>query len=473
MPQISTREFDELPLRAHEFLAGVPLQDAWVVDLPRTRSGITLDEFLRAAKGRRRTESPTARALLAIRLFLGRVFGWDREPAAFARETFATRLTATDLSMSLVPAGIHDGIFRVVYRFENEQLLELMNSTVHGAMLSALFETSTAYRFYLGVYVRNVSRFTSIYMALIDPFRKLAVYPSLLRSVCAAWARFAVEAETSGDYRNGPPEVGSTTGATPRPPLIHAKSSPNPHSPSPQDGEHHPEASPTPHGVKSLAGRTILGFTQLVVFLGAALFVPAWTLNFWQGWLYLSIFAAASALITAYLWKYDRTLLESRVKAGPRAEKEKSQKLIQLFASLAFIGTLVLPSLDCRYHWSHVTSVFVIVGDAVVAFGFLAVFIVYRENTFTSATIEVAPNQQVISTGPYAVVRHPMYAGALVMLFGTPLALGSLWGLVMFIPMTLVIAWRLLDEERYLRKSLPGYTIYCEKIRFRLVPYVW
>src|ERR1700733_9055500 len=224
MPQISTREFEELPLRAHEFLAGVPLQDAWVVDLPRTRSGITLGEFLRAAKGRRRTESLTARALIAIRLFLGRVFGWDREPTAFTRETFATRLTVTDLSMSLVPAGTNDGIFRAVYRFENEQLLELMNSTVHGAMLSALFETSKAYRFYLGVYVRKTSRFTSIYMTLIDPFRKLVVYPSLLRSVCAAWAKFGVEAETSGGYRNGPPEVGSATGATPRPPLIHTKS---------------------------------------------------------------------------------------------------------------------------------------------------------------------------------------------------------------------------------------------------------
>ena len=161
------------------------------------------------------------------------------------------------------------------------------------------------------------------------------------------------------------------------------------------------------------------------------------------------------------------------MKAGPRAEKEAGQKLIQLLASLAFIGTLVLPSLDLRYHWSHVSSVFVVAGDAVVAFGFLADFIVYRENTFTSATIEVTPNQRVISTGPYAVIRHPMYAGALVMLFGTPLALGSWRGLVMFIPMTLVIAWRLLDEEQFLRKNLPGYTEYCERIRFRLIPHVW
>jgi protein-S-isoprenylcysteine O-methyltransferase Ste14 len=225
--------------------------------------------------------------------------------------------------------------------------------------------------------------------------------------------------------------------------------------------------------VKSLATRTVLGVTQLIVLLGAALFIPAWTLNFWQAWVYLSIFTAASALITAYLWKYDRKLLESRVKAGPRAEKEMSQKLIQLLASLAFIGTLVLPSFDRRYLWSHVPLVFVIVGGALVTFGFLAVFIVYKENTFTSATIEVAPDQRVISTGPYAVVRHPMYAGALVMLFATPLALGSWWGLVMFIPMTLIIVLRLLDEERFLQRSLPGYTEYCERVRFRLVPYFW
>lgn len=150
-----------------------------------------------------------------------------------------------------------------------------------------------------------------------------------------------------------------------------------------------------------------------------------------------------------------------------------SQKLIQLFASLAFIGTLVLPSFDRRYLWSQVPLIFVIVSGALVIFGFLAVFIVYKENTFTSATIEVAPHQRVISTGPYAVVRHPMYAGALVILFATPLALGSWWGLVMFIPMILVIVLRLLEEERFLQRSLPGYTEYCERVTFRLVPYIW
>lgn len=187
MPQISTQEFERLPLRVHDFLAGVPLHDVWAVDLPRMRSGITLDEFLRAAGAGPFVPSPVVRALLNIRFAVGRLFGWDREPDATVRETFATRLTAADLSKSLAPAGAREGPFRIVYRFENEQLLELMNRTAHAAALSALVEAANAYRFYFGVYVRKVSRLTSVYMALIDPFRKLIVYPSLLRSVRSTW----------------------------------------------------------------------------------------------------------------------------------------------------------------------------------------------------------------------------------------------------------------------------------------------
>jgi hypothetical protein len=186
MPQISTQEFERLPLRVHDFLAGVPLHDVWAVDLPRTRSGITLDEFLRPTNSCPCTPSPLVRALLNIRLFVGGLLGWDRERAD-ARESFATRMTITDCSRSLAPAGTREGLFRVVYRFENEQLLELTNRTAHAAALSALVETGNAYRFYFGVYVRSVSRFTPIYMALIDPVRKLVVYPSLLRAVLAKW----------------------------------------------------------------------------------------------------------------------------------------------------------------------------------------------------------------------------------------------------------------------------------------------
>jgi hypothetical protein len=199
MPRVPTQEFERLPLRVHSFLAGVPLHDVWSVDLPRWRAGVTLDEFLRTANNCKLdacgcskssslfTPSRLVRTLLDIRFFVGRFFDWDREPATTAWETFATRLTDTDRSRSLAAAGTRDGFFRVVYRFENEQLVELINRTAHAAALSGLFETATAYRFYLAVYVRNVSRFTPFYMALIDPFRKLIVYPSLLHSIHARW----------------------------------------------------------------------------------------------------------------------------------------------------------------------------------------------------------------------------------------------------------------------------------------------
>jgi len=187
MPRVSTQDFEQLPLRVHTFLAGVPLHDVWSVDLPRWRAGVTLDEFLRTGSNCLCTPSPLVRILLDIRLFVGRFFGWDHEPAATACKTFATRLTDTDRSRSLVAAGTSDGFFRVVYRFKNEQLVELINRTVHAAALSTLVETADGYRFYLAVYVRSVSRFTPLYMTLVDPFRKLIVYPSLLRGVRARW----------------------------------------------------------------------------------------------------------------------------------------------------------------------------------------------------------------------------------------------------------------------------------------------
>ena len=176
-----------MPLRVHDVLGGVPLHDVWAVDLPRIRSGVTLDEFLRAAGERPFRPSLAVRALLNLRFLVGRVLGWDRKPNG--SDTFATRLTTADISRSLVPTGTPAGPFRVVYRFENEQLLEVINRTAHAAALSALAETPRGYRFYFGVYVRRVGRLTPVYMALIDPFRKLIVYPSLLRSVRTTWNR--------------------------------------------------------------------------------------------------------------------------------------------------------------------------------------------------------------------------------------------------------------------------------------------
>lgn len=187
--RISQREFERLPLRVHEFLAGIPLHDAWVVELPRTRAGITLEEFLNFVDDCAFTPSPVVRQLLRLRFFIGRFFGWDRERTAGVRKTFATRLTPDDRARSLVPAGTQRGPFRVVYRFENEEVSEIVNATAHAAAVSALVESAAGYRYYLAVYVERVSRLTALYMALIDPFRRFLVYPSLLRSVRASFDR--------------------------------------------------------------------------------------------------------------------------------------------------------------------------------------------------------------------------------------------------------------------------------------------
>lgn len=181
-------------MRVHQILAGVPLHDVWCIELPHWRAGLTLDDFRRATGDRLFTPSGTTRVLLGIRFFVGRIFGWDREPVAAASEAFATRLTPADRSRSLTAAGEQIGIFSVVYRFENEELLEIINRTAHGAALAALFETESVYRFYFAVYVRSVSWFTPIYMALIAPVRKLIVYPVLLSSVRAKWDRAFAEA---------------------------------------------------------------------------------------------------------------------------------------------------------------------------------------------------------------------------------------------------------------------------------------
>lgn len=186
MPRISTQEFEGLPLRAHDFLAGVPLHDVWAVDLPKVRPRITLHEFLNSPSEPFRCP-PAVQALVNVRLALGRVFRWDRRPPAQNLKTFTSRLTIADRARTLASPGETKGIFHVVYRFENEQLLEIMNGTAHAGALSALVETDDSYRFYFGVYVAPVSRFTGVYMALIDPFRSLIVYPSLLRSVQARW----------------------------------------------------------------------------------------------------------------------------------------------------------------------------------------------------------------------------------------------------------------------------------------------
>ncbi len=209
------------------------------------------------------------------------------------------------------------------------------------------------------------------------------------------------------------------------------------------------------------------------IVLALLLFVPAGTIEYWQAWVYLVVFFASSVAVTIYLMNKDPALLMRRMKAGPTAEREKTQKIIMFFAMVSFVTIFLVSALDYRFMWSPVPLAVVIGGDIVVALGFFITFLVVKENTFASATIEITKDQSVISTGPYAIVRHPMYSGGLLIVLGTPLALGSLWGFLTFIPTSIWIVWRLLDEEKFLAKNLAGYDEYRAKIRYRLVPHVW
>jgi protein-S-isoprenylcysteine O-methyltransferase Ste14 len=213
-------------------------------------------------------------------------------------------------------------------------------------------------------------------------------------------------------------------------------------------------------------------FTLLVVTAGV-IFISAWTLEYWQAWVFLIAFFGPAFAITIYLMKADPKLLERRISAGPLNEKETSQKIIQSLAQAAFLLVIIFPVIDHRFGWSVIPPYMNIVGDVLIVIGFYIVFLVFKENTYASALVEVTTEQKVIATGPYAWVRHPMYIGALILLLGTPLALGSLWGILTIVPITAVIIWRLLDEERFLSKSLPGYVEYEQKVRYRLVPFLW
>lgn len=215
------------------------------------------------------------------------------------------------------------------------------------------------------------------------------------------------------------------------------------------------------------------GLAQFLVALALCLLLPAWSLRYWEAWVYVVVFGGCCVAITLYLQHHDLALLQRRLDAGPAAEREARQRHIQLLASVAFLALFVLSALDHRFRWTRVPLAAVIAGEVLVMLGFLIIFVTFRENSYASGNITTVEGQRVVSSGPYALVRHPMYAGALVMLFGTPFALGSLWGLGAVVALAFVIVWRLVDEERVLARDLPGYVEYRERVRYRFVPLVW
>jgi len=223
----------------------------------------------------------------------------------------------------------------------------------------------------------------------------------------------------------------------------------------------------------SLQRQTIVQGVFGLLFFIVLIFWPAGTFDYWQGWLFLGIFAASTVGFTVYLAIYDRPLLERRLKAGPQHERERSQKIIVSLILLAFFSLIVLSVLDYRFARSRVAPWVSILGDVVIVLSFLFIFWVIQVNSFAASNIRVEKDQKVIDTGPYAYVRHPMYAGAIWLFVGMPLALGSWWSLGLIVPFTPVLLWRLVDEEKILQRDLPGYTQYMRKVRFRLVPFVW
>jgi protein-S-isoprenylcysteine O-methyltransferase Ste14 len=206
------------------------------------------------------------------------------------------------------------------------------------------------------------------------------------------------------------------------------------------------------------------------IFVYLLFFLPAGSFRYWEAWVFSVVFFIPMFLTMTYLAKKDPALLERRFKLK---EKDKGQKVIVGLFRLPFLIGFLIPGFDYRFHWSEVSLYWVLIANILVFLGYLFVFSVFRENSYASRIVEVEEEQKVISTGPYAIVRHPMYTGMITLFLSMPVALGSWWALIVFGFLPVILVFRILSEERILRKDLKGYTEYCEKTRFRLIPFIW
>ena len=224
--------------------------------------------------------------------------------------------------------------------------------------------------------------------------------------------------------------------------------------------------------MKSLIIPAIRNFLLGVIALGVVLFLPAGTLNYWQAWVFIILFMVLVTIQGIYLSIKDPELLERRKQIAPAAESTR-QKIFIIVGLLGDFCLIVFSALDHRFGWSQMSPFVSLIGEGLVALSFLVYYFVFRENSFAASSIQTFEGQKVISTGLYARVRHPKYVGDLLLVIGIPLALGSWWGLAFLILVIPALAWRILDEEKLLKKDLPGYTDYMQKVRYRLVPYLW
>jgi protein-S-isoprenylcysteine O-methyltransferase Ste14 len=220
----------------------------------------------------------------------------------------------------------------------------------------------------------------------------------------------------------------------------------------------------------SLRSRLILRAAGGLLMAGALLFVPAGTLRFWQAWAFLAVTFGCLIPAFVYLYWHDRQLLERRLRSKEKLVEQR--RAIQWLQPVFFL-VLLLPGLDRRLGWSHVPAWLSLLCDGFVLGGLLTTLWVLRVNSFASRLIEVEAGQRVISSGPYALVRHPMYSGSVMAFLAMPLALGSYAVWPAFALLVPFYVYRLLHEEKFLSQELPGYREYCLRTRYRLVPYVW
>ncbi|MCV7196042.1 methyltransferase family protein [Mycobacterium angelicum] len=224
--------------------------------------------------------------------------------------------------------------------------------------------------------------------------------------------------------------------------------------------------------MKTAVRALVSGLCGLVA-VGFVLFYPAGTFHYWQAWVFIAVFAVATIVPSIYLARTNPDALRRRMHAGPRAETRTVQRFIITGAFLSIFGMMVVSALDHRFGWSSVPTAVAVLGDALVVFGLGMAMLVIVQNSYAAATITVEAGQQVVSTGLYGFVRHPMYFGNVFLMLGIPLALGSYWALVIFPPALLVLVFRILDEEQALTQELDGYRDYTRRVRYRLLPYVW
>lgn len=222
-----------------------------------------------------------------------------------------------------------------------------------------------------------------------------------------------------------------------------------------------------------IALQTLVSALLGVLFFMVLLFAPAGTLGYWQAWVFIAVFVVVTTVPSVYLAVKRPEVLQRRMRAGPMAESRPVQKFASAGAFVAFVAMSVLSAFDHRFAWSTVPPAVSVVGNVLVAVGLGASMLVVIQNSYAAANITVEAGQTVVSSGLYGIVRHPMYAGAVIMMVGLPLALGSYWGLVVLVPGIIVLAVRIHDEEDMLVNELAGYRDYMHTVRYRLAPHVW